>query len=120
MAKTTVFVCTSCRYTSEQRAYDGKRGGFHLWQRLLQNNGKRQNIEIKAVECLSACNRYCTVAITAPGKTSLMFGDLPALSSDSAIYELAEMYDQSRDGVVSRDRRPSVLRKGILARIPPV
>ncbi|WP_256678040.1 DUF1636 family protein [Fischerella major] len=43
---------------------------------------------IQEVECLSACNRPCVIALTAPNKTSLMFGDLPPLLSSEAILQL--------------------------------
>jgi len=49
-----------------------------------------------------------------------MFGDLPALDSTTAIVQLATQYAFSSDGVIPRGDRPTLLQKGILARIPPV
>ena len=49
-----------------------------------------------------------------------MFGDLPPLQSASAILQLAEQYYASEDGIISRQERPDLLKKGILARIPPL
>lgn len=86
----------------------------------MQTNMKNSNIEIKEVSCLSACKRYCAVAFASRGKTTLMFGDLPALASADAIYELANDYSASNDGIIPREQRPDILRKGILARIPPI
>ncbi|MEL6856516.1 MAG: DUF1636 domain-containing protein, partial [Cyanobacteria bacterium J06607_13] len=77
-------------------------------------------VRVQPVECLSACNRFCVIAIASPEKTTLMFGDLPAQGSATAIVQLAAQYAASDDGVISRKDRPALLQKGILARIPPV
>lgn len=121
MTKYALFVCKSCAFSPTQRDYAGQRGGYHLLQTLLhlsQQWGLQQEYTIQAVECLSACNRPCTIAFVAPDKTTLMFGDLPALESASAILQLAEQYYASIDGTVPRHDRPEILKKGILARIP--
>lgn len=69
---------------------------------------------------MSACNRPCTVAFAAPNKTTLMFGDLPPMTSPSSILQFAQQYFTSKDGVIKRQDRPEILQKGILARIPPL
>ncbi|NJR52626.1 MAG: DUF1636 domain-containing protein, partial [Leptolyngbyaceae cyanobacterium CSU_1_3] len=76
--------------------------------------------KIEAVECLSGCNRACVIALAAANKITLMFGDLPPLQSASAILQLAEQYHASTEGIVPRQERPEILKKGILARIPPL
>jgi len=47
-----------------------------------------------------------------------MFGDLPPLQSAAAVLKFSEQYFASIDGVISRQERPKVLKKGILVRIP--
>lgn len=123
MSQHTLFVCTSCAFTAGQREHLGQRGGYHLWQSLLKCQQQGQltpTFKVQPVECLSACNRFCAIAIASPAKTTLMFGDLPALDSATAIAQLATQYAASSDGVIPRRDRPARLQKGILARIPPV
>ena len=123
MSQHTLFVCTSCTFAAGQREHLGQRGGYHLWQSLLNCQQQEQlppNFRVQPVECLSACNRLCVFAIAHPEKTTLMFGDLPALDSATAIVQLAAQYVASGDGVIPRRDRPALLQKGILARIPPV
>ncbi|MEL6401263.1 MAG: DUF1636 domain-containing protein [Cyanobacteria bacterium J06626_4] len=123
MSQHTLFVCTSCTFATGQREHQGQRGGYHLWQSLLKCQQQGQlppPVKVQPVECLSACNRFCAIAIASPAKTTLMFGDLPALDSATAIVQLAAQYAASGDGVISRRDRPALLQKGILARIPPV
>ena len=123
MSQHTLFVCTSCVFTAGQREHLGQRGGYHLWQSLLKCQQQGQlppTVRVQPVECLSACNRFCTIAIASPEKTTLMFGDLPALDSATAIVQLTTQYVASGDGAIPRRDRPALLQKGILARIPPV
>ncbi len=54
-----------------------------------------------------------------PHKTTLMFGDLPPLKSAAAVIRLEEQYYSSNNGIVPRQERPEILKKGILAQIPP-
>ncbi|HHP7230026.1 MAG TPA: DUF1636 family protein [Xenococcaceae cyanobacterium] len=123
MSKHTIFVCKSCDFSTQQRDYLGQRGGKHLLNQLkeLQANWQYQDeFIIQEVSCLSACNRPCAVAFAAPNKATLMFGDLPPMSSPPSILRFAEQYLSSNDGLIKRQDRPEVLQKGILARIPPL
>ncbi len=121
MASHTLFVCKSCSFSTTQRNYMGQRGGKYLLSKLLELHQQwsfKSEFMIAEVECLSACKRPCVVALTAPNKTSLMFGDLPPLESAADILKLCEKYRASNNGIVPRNERPEILQKGILARIP--
>ena len=123
MTKHILFVCQSCGFSASQRDYLGKRGGDHLLQALLQRQDHwslQSEYRVEGVPCLSACNRRSVNALSAPNKTTLMFGDLPPLESAGEILQLAEQYYASLDGIVPRQERPEMLKKGILASIPPL
>ena len=123
MTKHTIFVCKSCAYSSTQRELFGQLGGQHLIDQLRHLQPAwdlTAEYSIEAVECLSACNRRCVVAYAAPHKTTLMFGDLLPLQSATSVLELARLYHASSSGLIPRAERPEILRKGILARIPPL
>ncbi|NET29367.1 MAG: DUF1636 domain-containing protein [Okeania sp. SIO1I7] len=64
--------------------------------------------------------RRAAIAIASSENTTLMFGDLPALNSATAIVQLATQYAFSGGGAVPRRDRPALLQKVIMARIPPV
>lgn len=123
MSKHVLFVCKSCGFSSTQQVHLEKRGGEHLLQQLLDLQAQwhlQSEYRVEAVPCLSACNRRCVVALSAPNKTTMMFGDLLPLESAAEILQFAEQYYRSPDGMVSRQERPETLKKGILARIPPL
>lgn len=123
MTKHALFVCKSCLFSLTEREYMGQRGGFHLLNHLTnhyQSWALKSEFIIQETQCLSACNRPCVIAFSAFNKTTLMFGDLPPLDSAIDILQLGEKYYASSDGIIARQARPDVLKKGILARIPPL
>ncbi len=123
MTQSVIFVCQFCAFSATQRDYDGDRGGVHLLRHLQEIHATwalNSEYKIVAAECLSACNRRCVIALSAPQKTTLIFGDLPALESAPSILELAEQYHASPNGLIPRSDRPEILQRGILARIPPL
>ncbi len=121
MAQHALFVCRSCVFSRTQRDYVGQRGGYHLLSNLLRLQEQWPlplEFKIEAVNYLSACDRSCTIALAAAGKTTLMFGDMLPLHSAAAVLQLAHQYHSSSDGIVPRQSRPESMQKGILARIP--
>ncbi len=123
MTQHVLFVCKTCAFSKDDRHYLEQPGGAHLLNQLsaaYEDWPLHAEFVLQAVECLSACNRSCAIVLAAPHKTTLMFGDLPPLESAAAILELSEQYFASTDGVVPWKERPEILKKGILARIPPL
>lgn len=121
MTQHFIYVCTSCSLSRSERDCQGIRGGQHLFNLLKQQSDKlHPQFTIQPVQCMSACNRFCAIAFAAPHKTTLMFGDIPALESATAVLTFAEQYRHSPDGLVPHKQRPVVFQKGILARIPPL
>jgi predicted metal-binding protein len=119
MAPTEIFVCALCRAPDAPR--DAPRAGRALLEEI-ENLALCENspFKIRAVDCMSGCNRACTVALQAHGKVGYFFGDLPPDAESAAqVLACAQMHQDSRDGLLARDLRPQRLREGILARLPP-
>ena len=115
---TEVLVCVLCRPANWPS--DRTRPGRNLLE-AVENLALRDDVPffIRPVECMSGCQRSCTVALQAVGKTSYFFGDLPAdEASAEQILACAALHQASPDGFLSRDARPDRLRAGILARLP--
>ena len=115
-----LIVCTTCRRegsTPDSRPdggalYDTVRALFDAWP-------GRGGCVLTGVECMSGCNRSCTIGLAAPGKPSYLFGGL-APTEETAVDALAlvAQYRDKADGVLERRARPSSFRRGILAKIP--
>lgn len=109
-------VCTTCKGLAPPNP-DAPRPGALLHDALAGTN-LPEGVELRAVECLSACSQGCSVALTAPGKWSYVYGRLtPEDVAD--ILAGAGAYANAPDGVVPWRERPAIFRKQSLARIPP-
>ena len=129
-------VCTTCRASESvcdgcpnDRLVNGgcagcplnvasdERAGTMLY-RALERHGAPDGVEIRPVECLSACANGCSVALSSPGKWTYVYGRMT--SADAAeILQGAAAYAASDDGLVPWRERPVIFRKQSLARIPP-
>lgn len=71
---------------------------------------------------MSQCKRPCIVSLGAPGKFTYVFGDLNPSDQThiTALFELAEKYTKSANGLLDRRERPDVLQENILGRFPPL
>ena len=113
-------VCTTCRPpgTDPAAPRDGAKL-FALVEALYYDWPGRADVALQPVECMSGCDRACTVALSAPGKPSYLFGDKqPTAEIAAAALDLAAQYAASATGDLPRSERPEPFRRGILARIP--
>ncbi|MFD2175744.1 DUF1636 family protein [Rhodobacter lacus] len=112
----TLHVCTTCRRAGEAPE-DEIRPGAAL-HAALADLPCPDGVRIVPVECLSACTQGCSVALSAPGKWSYVYGRLGPADA-ATVLEGAALYAQSADGLVPWRARPEIFRKQSLARIPP-
>lgn len=119
----TLFVCKTCATDWKDGKPQGKSGGQKLLEELTkihQNWELKAEFSIQEVSCMSACSHACTVSLAAPGKYTYLFGDLPVQNSADAILNCAALYYEKSDGSLPWSERPEPLKKGILAKIPPL
>jgi predicted metal-binding protein len=118
-AAVTLHVCVTCRAGEEGE--DSVRPGRRLHDALTEAQRRQHGapgFRIAEVECLSNCNRGCSAALTGPGRWSYIYGDL----NESCVDDLltgASRYAATADGLVPWRERPTIFRKGVIARIPP-
>ena len=118
MKLTKIYVCSTCRTADEPMEPREQRAGARLLADLTMQGS--QEFEIIGVECLSVCKRPCTVSFAAPGKWTYVYGDLPADTSAQTILAGAQLYAAATDGLIPWKQRPDALKKGVVARIPPL
>lgn len=115
-----LIVCTTCRREGSTAdappdggaLYEAVRALFDVWT-------DRDGCVLTGVECMSGCNRSCTVGLAAPGKPSYIFGSLAPTGETAAdALALVAQYRDKADGVLERRARPPSFRRGILAKIP--
>jgi predicted metal-binding protein len=113
----TIYVCVTCRRENEPLEPKTARAGARLFADLSAKAGATQ---IVPVECLSVCKRPCTVSFAAPGKWTYVYGDLPAETAAAVILAGAELFEAAPDGLIPWKLRPDALKRGVVARIPPL
>jgi len=116
MADATVIVCTSCR--DETGSDAGPRTG-----KALAEDARRaasgENVHIRTIECLGNCKRRLSAAILRDGCWSYVFGDL-AETGGADLVAGAKLFATSTDGLIPWHGRPDSLKRGLVARIPPL
>lgn len=125
----TLFLCTTCGSTWQ----DGKRVGRSRGEILLEHLQPlheqwplRSSFSLQPVQCMSSCDRPCSVAFAAAGKHTYLFGNLAQTDDDDldqvcqGILECAQLFYQKPNGLMAWSERPQRLKTGIVARIPPV
>lgn len=116
LAGVTVIVCSSCRDETGSDAHP--RAGS-----LLAEDARRaasgEGVRIRTVECLGNCKRRLSAALLRDGCWSYVFGDLNTTSGADLVTG-AKLFATSTDGLIPWRGRPDSLKRGLVARIPPL
>jgi len=116
LADVTIIVCASCRDETGSDAHP--RAGELLAEDTPQA-AAADNMRIRTVECLGNCKRRLSAAILRDGCWSYVFGDLTAASGADLVTG-AKLFATSTDGLIPWRGRPDSLKRGLVARIPPL
>jgi predicted metal-binding protein len=112
----TILVCRTCRDEAGSDAFP--RAGQLLAEstRMLAAS---HDIPVAEVECLGNCKRRLSAALLKTGAWSYVFGDLtPGSAAD--LVAGAKLFATSPDGLLPWRGRPESLKRGLVARIPPL
>ena len=110
-----VFVCETCRSASQKP--DAPREGAILAD--LARQLADTDIDVRAVACLANCKRGLSASIQSADGWSYVFGDL-TVDSAADLLTGARLLSQSTDGLMPWKGRPDSLKRGMIARIPPL
>ena len=113
----TLHVCITCR--AGQELQEGETTPGSRLHAAIVGLGAPEGVQVVPVECLSACSQGCSVALSAPGRWSYVYGRLTEVNAPDVIAGAAA-YATAPDGIVPWRRRPEIFRKQSLARIPPI
>ncbi len=115
-AGATVYVCVTCRKPDDQD--DGPRPGLAL-ARAAAKVAEGTGVTVCPVECLANCSRSLSAAMRCDGTWTYIFGGLEADRDAEALIEGARLLARAEDGVLPWRGRPDILKKGLIARVPP-
>jgi len=127
MRQHTMFVCTSCASAHRTKQPIRRSGGERLLEQLqtLHQHSPLDTFSIEAAECLGACEQSCAIALNAAGKYIYLLGNLPVeeeqlVATATAVMTFASQYHAKSDGTISYIKCPELLKKRVLAKIPPL
>jgi predicted metal-binding protein len=115
VGEVTILVCSTCRDESGSDAHP--RAGAMLAENT--RNAAAGAIPVRTVECLGNCKRRLSAALLGKGGWSYVFGDL-SIDSGADLVTGAKLFATSTDGLIPWRGRPNSLKRGLVARIPPL
>jgi predicted metal-binding protein len=77
------------------------------------------NVAVRAVQCLGVCKRPTTATVSGRDRYTFVFADLAPEDGATALRDFANSYRRAEYGLVPWRERATVLRRGMIARIPP-
>ena len=116
--RTTVLVCITCRAASDPT--DSPRKGMALANATARALGNAVDVSVLRVRCLGNCNRGLSAAIRRENAWTYVFGDLDAERDGPTLIAGARLFAQSTDGLMPWRGRPDPLKRGLIARMPPL
>ncbi len=115
---TTILICTTCRPAGEPPGAAAL--GGTLLQLACEALGDAPQVRIQSVRCLANCSRGLSAALRREGAWTYVFGHLEASAEGArALIEGAHLLSLSTDGLLPWRGRPDVLKRGLIARVPP-
>jgi predicted metal-binding protein len=113
--RVVVSVCTTCKTQDAAAAVVGPELLAALREAVTASDG----IAVRAVQCLGVCKRPTTAAVSGPDRYTFVFADLRPADGAIALRDFAASYARFEYGLVPWRERAQVLRRGMIARIPP-
>jgi predicted metal-binding protein len=110
-----IFICTTCKRDGD--AADAPRAGVLLFDAAAAAGG---SYRVSPVKCLANCKRGVSAAVVRAGGWSYVFGNLDVEGAAEALQAGAALLASAPDGVMPWQGRPEILKRGMVARLPPI
>jgi predicted metal-binding protein len=112
----TVYVCTTCKRAGEPDS-DPRPGA--LLAAATERAATGTEVDVRRLRCLANCTRGPSAAMRCNGSWTYVFGGLDASCAD-ALIEGARLLAGAADGILPWRGRPEILKRGLIARVPPI
>jgi predicted metal-binding protein len=115
-ARPVVYVCVTCRPPG---GTDSPLRPGAVLAAATANAAAGTEVEVRPMRCLGNCSRGPTAALRCERAWTYVFGGLE-VSSAAALVEGARLLAGAADGILPWRERPAVLKRGLVARVPPL
>jgi predicted metal-binding protein len=113
-----IYVCTTCRQQGKQEP-DGEPRPGALLAAATEQAAVGTEVIVRRLRCLANCSRGPSAAMRANGSWTYLFGGLDVANAD-ALVEGARLLAGAADGILPWRGRPDILKRGLIARVPPL
>jgi|SRR5436190_18680112 predicted metal-binding protein len=110
-----IYVCVTCGRTGEPDAEP--RPGAVLAD-ATENAAAGSGVEVRRLRCLANCTRGPSAAMRCNGSWTYVFGGLDAANAE-ALVAGAQLLAGASDGILPWRGRPEILKRALIARVPP-
>jgi predicted metal-binding protein len=111
-----VYVCITCKRAGDPNT-EPRPGAVLAAATVAAAAGTE--VEVRRMRCFANCTRGPSAAIRCNGSWTYVFGGLDQTCA-GALVEGARMLARAADGILPWLGRPEVLKRGLIARVPPM
>jgi predicted metal-binding protein len=111
-----IYICVTCRRAGEPDAEP--RPGVLLAE-ATEQAAAGTDVIVRRLRCLANCTRGPSIAMRCDGSWTYIFGGLDAADA-GALVQGAMLLAGASDGILPWRERPDVLKRGLIARVPPI
>jgi len=115
-ARPIIYVCVTCRPPGE---VDSPLRPGAVLAAATAEAAAGTSVEVRPMRCLGNCSRGPTAALRCERAWTYVFGGLD-VNSAAALVEGARLLAGADDGILPWRERPAVLKRGLVARVPPI
>jgi predicted metal-binding protein len=112
----TVYVCITCRHPGEGEC-EPRPGA--LLAAATAEAAEGSDVAVIKIRCLANCSRGLSAAVRCDGSWTYIFGSLD-ITCAPALIAGAQLLASATDGIMPWRGRPDVLKRGLVARVPPL
>lgn len=117
----TILVCINCKGEGgDEAGGDAPKAGARLAEAAAVAVQAQPAIQVLRVNCLANCSRGPSAVIRADAGWSYVFGNISPEADAPALVEGALLLGGAADGLMPWRGRPDCLKRGMIARIPPL
>lgn len=111
-----IYVCITCRQAGEP---DREPRPGVLLADATERAAEGTEVEVRRMRCFANCSRGPSAALRANGSWTYVFGGLDETCAEALIVA-ARMMANAPDGILPWRGRPERLKRGLIARVPPI
>jgi predicted metal-binding protein len=112
----TVYVCITCRHSN---GVESEPAPGAILAAATAKAAEGSGVVIKPARCLANCTRGLSAAVRCHGSWTYIFGGLDA-ACGPALIDGARLLASATDGIMPWRGRPQPLKRGLIARVPPI